>query len=229
MANRNQTKQRRQARNRAEREAREVRRVAANRPRPAAADPPTDDAAPSAKGPGRPSTRRGRRRRPQPTVGATAPGPGPLLPLLFGAVHGGRAVTMGFVFSVVASVSLLFLPFVVVETEAPDGTTATETSTLLAEEGWAVTGTLIVPVLVAAVAVAVVRRPARRRVWLWCAAAMVAWVAVTLAGIGTSYLFGAGALGLGAWQAHKGAQDEAAASLPDRDVDTADEQADRGR
>lgn len=158
-----------------------------------------------------------------PTVGAREEATGPLLPLFFGAVPGGRPIGYSFVFALTASVSLLFLPFV--ERTRPGGDT--ETVTLLAEAGAGVLGLLAVPVLLTLAAVAVIRRPSRRQAWTVSAVLMGAWVALTLNSVGVLYLFSAGALGLGTWQirqADKAEQadladlaEEEAADAPDPD------------
>ncbi|CAN5675449.1 hypothetical protein BH20ACT2_BH20ACT2_24250 [soil metagenome] len=214
MAERNMSKARRQARNRSERDARIARREAANRADRSPATPETGPVQPPRSLRGARARGRDARRRAVPTVGAREDATGPLLPLFFGAVPGGRPIGYSFVFALTASVSLLFLPFV--EREEAGG--GTETVTLLAEAGAGVLGLLAVPVLLTLAAVAVIRRPGRRQAWTVSAVLMGAWVALTLNSVGVLYLFSAGALGLGAWQVRQADKAEQA-DLPEEPLD----------
>lgn len=146
------------------------------------------------------------------------------------AEPGGRAVLIGFLLATALSIGLPFIPLIqrpilpyvarqVIEATGSSGPTPEErfeSLTVASTASPLVVVFLLVPVAVAASALFASRRPNRVRTLTVAAISQVLFV--FLAGIfGLFYVFSAGALGFGAWQARKAATGRTSAAEQDDD------------
>jgi hypothetical protein len=140
------------------------------------------------------------------------------------AVPGGRAVLFGFFFAVVAAGMLLFAPItpryvqrvpseivnkVRVDNDRPVPRAAADNlkeprfeSTYLTNVIGPAAGAVVIPVLIAGSAVLRAKRPNRARSFTFAAVAQMVFV-LFLSGLGIFFMFSAGGLGFGAFQARK--------------------------